>query len=361
MPRGGTVEPRLQAEIKSSSELPPLDLRDPFACWPFHGARRLPGPTCAVVLRRGDSVIGGAFLARYRQALLPAWVAEGVAIGPFAMLEPRPDVGMPELATAEVYQTVAGCVLSGGGGPRMISVVIDSARGDEIDALWRFAAALPAECVVRVGYGVTRLDIYLDGIRGGLAHWCASAPGALLASAIRSRLARLHVVRGQAREAHDRSMWFAVESGRRRPARVALPGLHFRIATPNQIAEAPLRYGLSLQTSAPPANVLVFEALLDAVVVFRIVGDLDQRRLAEIIPPAIREAVEAPSMLLVAARTEREFRGRSIYPAALRRVVEYAMEHGIRSVVISTRADNTASRRGIEKAGFVHIATVDGV
>ena len=48
-----------------------------------------------------------------------------------------------------------------------------------------------------------------------------------------------------------------------------------------------------------------------------------------------------------------EFRGRGLYPAALRAIQRYLGERGYRRCFICVRPDNGASIRGIEKAGFV--------
>ncbi len=54
-------------------------------------------------------------------------------------------------------------------------------------------------------------------------------------------------------------------------------------------------------------------------------------------------------------RTSEKARGRGIYPAVLSRIVSDCRLQGIKDVFISTSLDNLASRRGVEKAGFVEI------
>jgi RimJ/RimL family protein N-acetyltransferase len=46
------------------------------------------------------------------------------------------------------------------------------------------------------------------------------------------------------------------------------------------------------------------------------------------------------------------FRGRGLYPKALKAVVRYLAQQGLHRVFISVQEDNQASIRGIEKAGF---------
>jgi GNAT superfamily N-acetyltransferase len=46
------------------------------------------------------------------------------------------------------------------------------------------------------------------------------------------------------------------------------------------------------------------------------------------------------------------FRGRGLYPYVIRRLCRIAAQEGIERVLMTTMTGNTASRRGIEKAGF---------
>jgi len=50
-----------------------------------------------------------------------------------------------------------------------------------------------------------------------------------------------------------------------------------------------------------------------------------------------------------------EFRGKGIYPAALHTIQRYLRERGCTRCFICVKADNIASIRGIEKAGFVSV------
>ncbi|HET6459784.1 MAG TPA: GNAT family N-acetyltransferase [Syntrophales bacterium] len=54
-----------------------------------------------------------------------------------------------------------------------------------------------------------------------------------------------------------------------------------------------------------------------------------------------------------------EFRGKGIYPEALREVQRYLKEKGYKMLYICTREDNVASVRGIEKAGFTFIKRIN--
>jgi len=55
---------------------------------------------------------------------------------------------------------------------------------------------------------------------------------------------------------------------------------------------------------------------------------------------------------ITACLTLPEFRGRGIYPYAIRAIAREAGELGIRRLYMKTKTDNLASQRGIEKAGF---------
>ncbi|MGA2173316.1 MAG: GNAT family N-acetyltransferase [Sedimentisphaerales bacterium] len=50
--------------------------------------------------------------------------------------------------------------------------------------------------------------------------------------------------------------------------------------------------------------------------------------------------------------TNREFRGKNIYPAVLQYIVRYALENNKKKCFVSTIPSNIASIRGMEKAGF---------
>lgn len=56
--------------------------------------------------------------------------------------------------------------------------------------------------------------------------------------------------------------------------------------------------------------------------------------------------------------TFEQFRGRNLYPYALSKIFDFIRGRGIGRVVISTRNSNTASIRGIIKAGFMPFCTV---
>lgn len=47
-----------------------------------------------------------------------------------------------------------------------------------------------------------------------------------------------------------------------------------------------------------------------------------------------------------------EHRGRGLYGQMLHETTSWALEHGARTVRVDTSSDNSASQRGIEKAGF---------
>ena len=53
-----------------------------------------------------------------------------------------------------------------------------------------------------------------------------------------------------------------------------------------------------------------------------------------------------------------EFRGRGIYPRVLKMIVARLTEKGIERVFICVKADNHASLRGVEKAGFTRVGQI---
>jgi len=60
---------------------------------------------------------------------------------------------------------------------------------------------------------------------------------------------------------------------------------------------------------------------------------------------------------ITACETLPPYRGRGIYPFAVRNLLEVARRNGIRRILMKTRADNLASRAGIEKAGLQRLGS----
>jgi len=52
------------------------------------------------------------------------------------------------------------------------------------------------------------------------------------------------------------------------------------------------------------------------------------------------------------AFTFAEYRGQNLYPALLQRVLDSSHRQGLRRALIFVLSDNTASIRGVQKAGF---------
>lgn len=52
------------------------------------------------------------------------------------------------------------------------------------------------------------------------------------------------------------------------------------------------------------------------------------------------------------AFTFAEYRGQNLYPALLQRMLDYSQQQGLRRALIFVLSDNTASIRGVQKAGF---------
>jgi len=69
------------------------------------------------------------------------------------------------------------------------------------------------------------------------------------------------------------------------------------------------------------------------------------------IPPALL-ALAADEAEITACVTLPEYRGRGLYGIAIQSICQLAREQGFRRIFMKTRLDNTASQRGIEKAGL---------
>lgn len=64
---------------------------------------------------------------------------------------------------------------------------------------------------------------------------------------------------------------------------------------------------------------------------------------------------------IATAHTTPEFRGKNIYPVVLQHLLNYAKTKGINTIYITSLLKNTASVRGIEKAGFSKFGTIHGI
>ena len=63
-------------------------------------------------------------------------------------------------------------------------------------------------------------------------------------------------------------------------------------------------------------------------------------------------APRGDEVYLYDAFTFAEYRGQNLYPALLQCVLDYNRQHGVRRALIFVLSDNTASIRGVQKAGF---------
>jgi hypothetical protein len=74
-------------------------------------------------------------------------------------------------------------------------------------------------------------------------------------------------------------------------------------------------------------------------------------------PPILLELREDEAEI-TGCETISAFRGRGLYPYAIRRIVEVARSCGIRRVYMKTRDTNESSQRGILKAGFERVGSI---
>jgi len=63
-------------------------------------------------------------------------------------------------------------------------------------------------------------------------------------------------------------------------------------------------------------------------------------------------APRGDEVYLYDAFTFAEYRGQNLYPALLQQVLDYNRQQGVRRALIFVLSDNTASIRGVQKAGF---------
>lgn len=71
--------------------------------------------------------------------------------------------------------------------------------------------------------------------------------------------------------------------------------------------------------------------------------------------------IERQQVCIYHCYTSPEARGRGLYPAALQRIIEESSAIGCHLAWIYTTDDNVASKRGIQKSGFVWVCTVRAI
>ncbi len=81
-------------------------------------------------------------------------------------------------------------------------------------------------------------------------------------------------------------------------------------------------------------------------------GVVGVEEIDQAVKPAPRE------IYLYDAFTLEPWRGRNLYPSVLRRALEYAEKLGLTRSLIFVEANNAASRRGVDKAGFIQFQTL---
>jgi RimJ/RimL family protein N-acetyltransferase len=227
-------------------------------------------------------------------------------------------------------------------------VITFDAEGPEesVDALWRLALAVEAACVIREEDGARQVDLLLEGRRARLALALAQRPWPR-----RSDLAG--VFRRLLRRARDERLLILARDLRDGPPSVKPNvAVEFTEATEAEVRRHPRRFGLRLSATAPRLpGARQFVGRLHGRAVYRMVCT-PAPPVLEHLDRAMLDRLAAPRALVSDCYTDPQWRGESIYPAALQWLARWAAERDIRTLVLLVRADNEASIRGAKKAGF---------
>ena len=335
---------------QAQSELGATDFTPDDLPAPITGFRLVAGPWVLAAFRGVDCVCVAPF-AQSELRMLGHDVAHGAMIGPV-----RRTHRIDEPTIDEAYRAFVDYIVSTSAPPSVISVGLRAGEESAVEVLQHIAAAIEGRAVVHRGTAGTRVDIVRTGGRAAIA--------SLLSAGWRVPEARLTIrdlLRAPRRRSQPDRKLVVLARGVREPAArvdVSVP-VSFAEATATEILSHPLRFGLRLYTNGvDPAIARLFVGRVDGVVVFRMAFNFSAPVLDRLVLPAFGDSLAAPVALVSQCATEPGFRGRSIYPAALRWVAEWGGAHGVRSVVLLVERGNTASLKGAAKAGFRRLGVI---
>jgi RimJ/RimL family protein N-acetyltransferase len=141
------------------------------------------------------------------------------------------------------------------------------------------------------------------------------------------------------------------------PIKLALP-VEFSEAPAEEVRRRPRRFGIGLTAAADDLGRRhQFVGRIGGRTVFHLVCHRAAPAL-DLLSPSLRSQLVDPVALITDARTEPEFRNRSIFAAGMQWTAQWARQQGIRTVATLIQIDNLPSLRAAAKAGFRRLGEV---
>ena len=317
------------------------DEHPPSAPPGFVGTR----PAAALVVLRGSEVLWASLVAEAELRAFGRGIARAVLLGPPSVQ----DTSSIDLC----YRAVLDYLFAESAPPHLVVIELHDGQTDHVDHLWRLALALDARLTVREAGSRTRVELFAPGRRGELAELLNARPHALARAMLRDAGAAFADRRGAA--AQRPLAVFLREVGAPPPTVVPRVAVRFAEAAPDDVRRRPRRFGLGLVAALGDLEGRhQFIGRVGDRIIFQMVVNRSAPVL-QLLQRDIQEQLTAPVALITDARTDPEFRNRSIFTAGLQWVAEWARENGVRTIVALIRTDNAPSLRAAAKAGFRHV------
>ena len=302
-----------------------------------------------IILSRASQPVFAARLHRFHRSFLRNTLRCAV-IGPLTTLEASSATNPADVE--EAYRVIVDKILETSPGAHVIRIVVEESREAEVQLLVQLALELGATARVASDEAAVTVDLYTPGpSEAVVAALTNLEPGPIVAG-VRERLARWR--QAKTRVVDTSSKWFRLDVSGPRPDVSPPPGLVFSEVSPEEIRRRPGRYGVSLRRAATFSDHhRMFIGTIDGSLAYRMRVTTEPAAVAAQLETAVRDAAGPRALLVTFCHTLPRFRGRAIYPAALSWLASVAPKWGAERLVLSVRADNESSLRGIAKAGFV--------
>jgi hypothetical protein len=170
---------------------------------------------------------------------------------------------------------------------------------------------------------------------------------------IRWRLINLWMRLTTNRAYRQEFLWLAADLANGRVnAPLAPEGLRFREIPVRDLEGDPSRFGLTPTELQAPVPRRFYAGFIGDEWVYRMWTFILTRDDQVIVPVSARAALREPAVVAEGCFTRPEYRGNSIYAAALAWLADKAHSEGNRQLVLQVRRGNVASLRAVSKAGF---------
>lgn len=305
-----------------------------------------------VVVVDGAATLVTLRLARAERSLAGRRIARAALVGP--LVSAPNDTLEPGVVDA-AYRAVLDRLIFTAPAPDIISFRLLEGQEARVDLLWRLALELDVDALIGEERDALRMDLIRDGRRARLAAALAQWP---LVRVDARQMVNSIFRRRSARDRADELLVLARDVRRAVAEAVPAVQVEFEEARPDEVKHRPRRFGLGLSMQfIDEASRRHFVGRVANRVVYRMACNISPRILERLVAPELLAAFSPPFALVSDCTTEPEFRGRSIYPAALQWLSQWAASNGLLTLVLLVRASNTSSLQGAAKAGFVRLGT----